>query len=178
MAALVAALALQASDRAPWLAARLAATGKAAPVLVAVLLSAVLAQGLGAAAGSLLAPMLTANARALLLGLALLSAAWGAFLQVKPVTGPPRGAVASTILLLAGAMGDRTQFVTLAIAARDDLPVFAAIGAVIGVVAVQGAAVLAGWTPPAAPMRALRAGIGGVLAIIGGWTALAALRLT
>ncbi|MGJ3649455.1 TMEM165/GDT1 family protein [Sphingomonas sp. GlSt437] len=177
MAALVAALIIQASDRTPWLAARLATPARPGAVIAAVILSAILAQAVAAVAGSLLAPILTPNARQLFVGLALLSAAFGTFLPIKPISGEPRGFADSFIILTAAAMGDRTQFATLAIAAQNDLPVFAALGAAIGVVVVQVAVVLADARPSPSLLRLWRALAGSVLALAGAWLALAGLRL-
>lgn len=183
MAALVAALLAQASDRAPWVAAGAARqSGRPGAVIAGAVLALVIINALGAAAGALMAPILTPNARSLLLAFALLSAGFSAFFPIKRVkeANPSRlgaGAAAFVVLLAAG-MGDRTQFLTAAIAARGDQPVFAAIGAVLGATAVQAAAVLAGDAlregPPA---RMARIAIGALLAAAGVAALLSAFRL-
>lgn len=183
MAALVAALLAQTSDRQPWLAARLAAQSKAhGAVIAATALALAISNALGALAGALMAPILTPNARALLLCFALLSAGASCFGRVKPVSqrsGMTLGAfLTAFITLLAAAMGDRTQFLTAAIAARSDVPVFAAIGATIGALAVHLAAIGAGERAQRrVPMRAIRIAIGLVLMLAGTVSGLSALRL-
>lgn len=182
MAALVAALFTQASDRAPWQAAAIArAFGRPGSVALASVAVLVIASALGAAAGMLMAPMLTPNARTLLLGFALLSAGVSALLPVKPAaapTGRTIGAFGTAfVVLLAAAMGDRLQFLTAAIAARSDAPVFAVIGAVIGGAVIHVAVIMAALDPPPRALAAARRIIGAVMLMIGAGLALAAARL-
>jgi len=182
MAALVAALIAQASDRAPWLAARLAdASARPGAVLAAAFTALVIGYGVGAAAGAVMAPLLTPNARALLLGLALLSAGLPALLPPKPVKDKVSGRAAfaaALITLLAGAMGDRTQFLTAAIAARSGWPVLAGAGAVLGAFVVQAAAILGDdELRRALPLTAIRIACALVLSVAGAVFALGALRL-
>jgi len=183
MAAFVAALIVQASDRTPWLVVRLAGQfGRALTVGVVAILAIAFTNAVGAFAGVVVAPMLTPNARALLLGFALVSAGIPAFLPLKPVKamgGDRFGLVATTlVVMLAAGMGDRTQFLTAAIAVRGDLPVFAIIGATLGSGAVVVAAATAGEEVlRKIPLAAIRVGAGVVLTIVGVFSALSALRL-
>lgn len=183
MAAFVAALLAQVSGRTPWLAAILA-TRFAAPVQVILGTALALAIGnaLAALGGALLGPQMSPNARDLLLALALLGAGGSA---LWPLRMPDRlsrwriGAFPTSLLGVATlAAGDGTQFLTFAIAGRGSSPVLAAIGATLGALAVNIAAILAGeGAREAVPLAALRIAIGGVFLIAGSAMALSALRL-
>jgi putative Ca2+/H+ antiporter (TMEM165/GDT1 family) len=181
MAALVAALLTQASDRGVWLAARLGDRFERRWTAIAGLVLALIVVNAIAAAGAMLvAPMLTPNAGALLLALALLSAGGAALFRPKPPAGAFRGGafVASLAALLALGIGDRAQFITFAIAARTPIPALAAIGATLGGLAVLAPAMLAGERACARlPERAIRLPIAGVLLVAGAVIGLGALRL-
>lgn len=180
MAALVAGLLAQASDRTPLLVSGLAThTRRPGSVLAAAVLAVALSSAVGAAGGALVAPMLTPEARALLLGLALLSAGVPALLLMKAPRSLDRarlGAFGTALLLLTAAtMGDGAQFLTAALAARQGQPVFAGVGVVIGSGTVLVAAALASPRDiDRLPLRAIRAVIGigmigtGLVAILGG----------
>jgi putative Ca2+/H+ antiporter (TMEM165/GDT1 family) len=181
MAALVAALLTQATDRGAWLAARLGDrferrwTAIAGLVLALAIVNAIAAAGAG-----LVAPILTPNAEALLLALALVSAGAAALFKPKPPAERFRGGafVASLAALLALGIGDRTQFITFALAARTPIPALAAIGATIGGLAVLIPAMLAGERAYAKlPERAIRSPIAALLLIAGAVIGLGALRL-
>ncbi len=183
MAAMVAALLAQASDRQPWLAARLAQQfNNSTAIILATALALAISNALGAVAGMLMAPILTPNARALLLCFALVSAGTSCFGHAKPLPqagGATLGAfLTGLITLLAASLGDRTQFLTAAIAARSELPVFAAFGATIGALVVHAAAILSDADAPRRlPMRAIRIVIGLALVLAGIIAGLSALRL-
>src|SRR3546814_16188932 len=85
-------------------------------------------------------PMLTPEARALLLALALVSAGGAALFKAKAPDALPDswlGAFATGLLaLLALGIGDRTQFVPFALAARTPIPALAFVGAPLGLLAV------------------------------------------
>ncbi|MCW4462799.1 TMEM165/GDT1 family protein [Sphingomonas sp. BT-65] len=181
--AFIAVLLTQAGDRSPWLVAILADRfGK--PFLVA--LAAVLAHAAGnavaAIGGLLIAPMLTPNAKQLLLALALAFAAMGALWHLKPpdrLEGWKLGAFLTPLLgVFILAAGDTTQFFTLAFAAQEPAPVLAAAGATAAVLVVNTAAALAGekaWRK--LPVRAYRIGFGLICLAAGVILALGALRL-
>lgn len=181
--AFIAALLIQAGDRSPWLVALLADRfGK--PLLVA--LAAVLAHATGnviaATGGMLIAPMLTPNAKQLLLALALAFAAAGALWRLKPpdrLEGWQLGAFLTPLLgVFILAAGDTTQFFTLAFAARGPSPLLTAIGAILAVLVVNSVAAFAGETPwRKLPVRAYRIGFGLVCLIAAIILALGALRL-
>lgn len=183
MAALVAAIVIEAGDRTPWLAAILGDRfERRGIVIVATMLALALGNGIAGFGGGLVAAHLTPNARALLVSLALLSAGFGAFGKLK---APDRlakwriGAFPTSFLGMAIlAFGDRTQFATLAFAARSDAPVLAAIGATLGAGLVNAAGVLAGESIRARlPIRAIRIGTGLLLCAVGAISGLTALRL-
>ena len=183
MAALIAAAFAQVGDRPAWLASILADRYRAPGLVIAAAAVALLGAGLlAAAAGALLAPRLTPEARQLFLALALLFQGGGALFPVKPpdrLAGWRLGAALTSLIgLFILAFGDGVQFIVLALAARAQLPWLAAIGAMLGSLAVIAPAAIlgeAGWT--GLPLVALRRIIGAlyVLAAIG--LGLSALRL-
>lgn len=183
MAALVAAAFAQVGDRPAWLASILADRYRAPGLVIAAAAVALLGAGLlAAAAGALLAPRLTPEARQLFLALALLFQGGGALFPVKPpdrLAGWRLGAALTSLIgLFILAFGDGVQFIVLALAARAQLPWLAAIGAMLGSLAVIAPAAIlgeAGWT--GLPLVTLRRIIGVlfVLAAIG--LGLSALRL-
>ena len=181
MAALVAALLTQATDRSAWLAARLGSRFERPAVVIAgLVLALVIVNAIAAAGAILVAPLLTPNARALLLALALVSAGGAALVRPKPPAERFRGGafVAALAGGLALGIGDRTQFITFALAARTPIPALAAIGATIGGLAVLIPAALAGDPGRAAlPERAIRLPIAITLLIAGAVIGLGALRL-
>lgn len=184
MAAFVGALLCQASDRTALLAAIMADRYQKLPsLIVAATLALLGGNAMGAVAGALIAPMMTPNARMLFLGLALMSAGMSAFFALKPpdrMAGWRVGAFATTLIaLLAIGIGDRTQFVTAAVAARVPAAApFAVIGATLGGLAVIVPAMIAGERQYLAlPHHPVRIAIGLVLVLTGAAFGLAALRL-
>jgi putative Ca2+/H+ antiporter (TMEM165/GDT1 family) len=153
------------------------------PILVALAagLAHAIGNGLAAAAGLAMAPMMTPNAQALFLAVALV---FGGFGGLWPVKAPDRlerwrlGAFLTPLLgVLILAFGERTQFFTLAISVRG-LPWLAAAGATLGASAVGFvAAVLGekGWR--ALPFGGLRIGSSVLFLIAGAWIGLGAVRL-
>ena len=134
----------------------------------------------GRDAYDLVAPILTPNARGLLLALALVSAGAAALFKPKSPAERFRGGafVASLAALLALGIGDRTQFITFALAARTPIPALAAIGATVGGLAVLVPAMLAGERAYARlPERSIRLPIAALLLITGAAIGLGALRL-
>lgn len=150
MAALIAALLAQASDRTALGAAVLAdRTGRPEAVLLGTLAALAIANALAGGAAVVMAPLLTPNARALFLALALGSASLGGLRAAKPPAegGARLGAFAAAVTsALALGLGDRTQFLTAALGVRSGSGVFAAIGATLGGMVAIAAVVLGG--PP------------------------------
>jgi Ca2+/H+ antiporter, TMEM165/GDT1 family len=183
MAALVAAALAQAGEQAPGLAAVLADRyGRPWIVVLAAALALAGSYALGVAAAAVLAPVLTPEAKLLLLALALaLAGGAGLFApRLKDLLAGWRlGAFATSLLgLFVQAFGDRTQFVVAALAARTDLPVLAGVGAVAGGLAVIAPAAMLGearWR--ALPLAAIRLGAAGLLLLAGVVLALQAVSL-
>lgn len=183
MAALVAAALAQIGDKPAWLAAILADRYRAPGLVIAMAALALLAAGLLAAlAGALLAPRLTPEAKQLFLAMALLFQGGGALFPVKAperLAGWRLGAALTSLLgLFILAFGDGVQFIVLALAARADLPWLAAIGAMLGSLAViVPAAVLgeSGWT--ALPLAMIRRVIAILFLLAAFWLGLGAIRL-
>lgn len=180
--AFIAALLCQATDRASWLTALLADRfGRPGMVALAALLVAATLSSLAAWGGSLLAPMLTPNARQLFLALALLMGGT----SLLPLKAPDRlqgwriGSFLTALIgLLVLGMGDRTQFFTIALAVRTPMPVFAAIGATAGACVIHTVAAYAGETLwRQLPLYPLRLGAGVLSLVAGAVLALGALRL-
>lgn len=153
------------------------------PLLVA--LAAGIAHAIGnvlaALFGGAIAPMLTSEARSLLLALALLLGGASGFLPLKLRDRLERwrlGGFPATLLgIFAVALGDRTQFFTFALAAGG-APWFAATGAILGAFAMAFIAATlgeSGWRPVAA--RWPRIAVAVVFLLVGMWIGVGALRL-
>lgn len=181
--AFIAALLAQAGDRSPWLVAILADRfGKPFTVALAAFLAHAAGNAVAATGGMLIAPMLTPNARQLLLALALGFAAMGALWRLKPpdrLEGWKLGTFATSLFgvgILAA--GDTTQFFTFAFAAQEPAPVLAAIGATLAALGVNTAAALMGekaWRK--LPIGPYRVGFGLICLALGAVLAAGALRL-
>lgn len=182
MAALVAALLTQASDRTPWTAALLGDryAGKGA-VIAATALALALGNALGVVGGIIVAPLLSPNASALLLAFALVSAGVSACWPIKPARLREwRVGAFMTSLVSIGMLGfgDRTQFITAALAARSTTPALAAVGATIGALAVNVPVILLGTRGlRQAPTTALRLTAAVLLLGFGAVQGMGALRL-
>lgn len=184
MAAFVGALLCQASDRTAWLSAIMADRyQKPGAIIIATIIALVAGNSVGAIAGLLMAPIMTPNARALFLAIALVSAGGSALFALKPpdrMAGWRIGAFATTLVaLFAIGVGDRTQFLTAAITARSpEAAPFAVIGSILGSLAVIIPAILAGeHRYRTLPHRPIRLAIGIVLIVTGLVFGLGALRL-
>lgn len=182
MAAFVAALLVQATDKTAWLAARLGTRFESpGSTIVAITIALILVNALAAVGAVLIAPMLTPNAKALLLAFALVSAGASSLFALKPpkVSDARAGAfIASLAGALALGLGDRAQFITFALAARTPLPALAAIGATLGGLVVTVPAVLAGEPGRAAiPFTPIRLTVAVLLLLAGAISGLGALRL-
>ncbi len=171
--AFVAALLLQIGDRSPWLVAILA-DRYGRPVTVAI--AALIAHGAGNAiagiGGLLIGPILTPNAKQLLLAIALIFAALGLLWRLGKPDRLESWRLGSFLTAFLGvfilALGDSTQFFTLAFAARGNSPWFAVIGATAAVFVVNTAAAMMGelqWRR--LPVRGFRIVLG-LLCLAGG----------
>lgn len=181
MLALVAALLAQASDRTLLTSAMLGTRfAKKAPVVVGMVLALAIGNAGGAVCGALLTPYLSPSASDLLVALALLSAGISGLWPVAGGGSPARLGAFPAAFVSIGllALGDRTQFITAALAARSATPVLPAVGAILGAVAINLPAVLLGerWLRRL-PRRAIQIGAALVLTLVGAVQALAALAL-
>ena len=168
-------------DRTQWLVLLLAArSGRPWQVILALLLAAAVSNGVAAYAGGFVADIVTVQATTLLLAVAFLFAGVaGLIRRAPPSAGSTRVPllIAAIILLLAAELGDRTQFLAFAFAARFDSPVLAAAGATAGILAAGiPAALLADRLRPALDRRAVRFGIAGLFLLAGFVLGVAALQ--
>lgn len=151
-------------------------------LLIGVLFAQILVQGIAAGGAALIGPMMTPNARSLLLGLALLAGGAGALWRLREparVEGWRMPVLALAFLAtFSQALGDRTAFLTFALGARSATPQLAAVGAVAGSVALASLAIALGekgWAR--LPRRALGIAAGSVFVILGVFATASGLRL-
>ena len=183
LSAFVAAGLAEWGDKSQLIVALLAArSGRPGWVLAGLLVAALLSSAAAAVAGLLIADTITIRAMSLLVALALLFAGVaGLIRRGTPSIGSPRTPVflAAAILCLAAEMGDRTQFITFALAGRFDAPAFAAAGASAGIVVASiPAALLGAGFAAAVPLRAIRLGGAALFLIVGFVVAMKALQLS
>jgi len=188
MVAFVAALLAQASDRTPWLTAilstRFAQSGSRGPgaVILGTAIALALINTIGAIGGAIIGPHITPNAQSLLLALALVSAGGSALVAIKPPNPLSSWRIGAFMTSLLGVailgLGDRTQFITAALAARSPAPALAAVGATLGALVVNVPAILAGeQARKTLPLAAVRITIGILFLGTGALVGFSALRL-
>lgn len=181
--AFIVVLLTQIGDRSPWLVAILADRyGRPLTVALAALIAHLAGIAIAATGAALIAPLLTPNAQQLLLALAFLFAAMGSLWRLKAPDRLEGWRIGGFLTTLFGvfilALGDTTQFFTLALGARGPSPVLAAAGAVFAVGIVNTAAALMGelaWRQ--LPIKGFRIGFGVLCLGIGAILAVGALRL-
>lgn len=183
MAAFVASLLTQASDRTPWLTAILSSRfARPGQVIAATVIALAAGNAAAAVGGMLIGPRMPPNAQGLLFALSLLSAGGSALFAIRPpdrLAGWRIGAFLTTLLGVAiMAAGDRTQFITFALATGTPAPALAAIGATLGSLTVNVPAILAGEDArKALPLTAIRIGVGILFLVTGTVMALGAVQL-
>ncbi len=156
--------------------------GRPAPLLAGVALAALAGSLLAGFGGTLIHGTVTLRALSLLVAVALLFAGIAAFMRRKPpayaeTLGGPAIAAAAFGFFVAE-FGDRTQFITFAIAARYDSMILASAGATLGIIAASVPAALLG--PELGrllPVKAIRYGGGALFLLFGLVVGLNALRL-
>lgn len=169
-------------DRTQLIVAMLAArSGRPGRVLIGLFLAAVASSLAAAFAGTLIASTITIRAMTLMVALSLLFAGVSGLIRRKePSAGSTRTPLilAAFVLCLAAEIGDRTQFVTFALAGRFNSPALAAAGATAGIIATAlPAALLGDRLKAVVPMRGIRIA-GAILFLIAGFlTAINALQL-
>lgn len=175
--ALVAVLLAEIGGKNQRLAHRAALAGfSSTRIILALLATLIVGLGIAALGGSWIGKMLTPDARLLLAALALLFAGVPMLLPVRvsPAT-PPRHLLAS---FATGQFGDSAQFIVFALAARGDMPVFAAAGGMIGaLIASLPPLLLAQEWPGRVPVKPLRLVAAALLIVAGFALAVRALRL-
>ena len=168
-------------DKTQLIAAMLAATTrKPGQVLAGLLLAALASNAIAAAAGVFIAHSITIRAMTLMVALALLFAGLSGLIRRTPPN--PENAriplLTAFILCLAAEFGDRTQFLTFALAGRFDSAPLAAAGATAGILAACLPAVVLGERlGDAVPLRAIRYGVAALFLAAGFYAAVSALRL-
>ena len=180
--AFVAAALAEWGDRTQLLVALLAArSGRPGTVLIGFLAAALVSNAVAGFAGTLIAHTITIRAMTLLVALALLFAGVAGLIRRSP---PGMGSgrtplfLAAFILCLAAEFGDRTQFLTFALAARFDSPALAAGGATAGMLAAAVPASLLGERLQSAlPVRAIRLGGAALFLLVGFIVAVNALQI-
>ncbi len=181
--AFVAAGLAEIGDRTQLLAILLAMQFRKPGAVIAGIAVAALANSLLAAfAGTMVHGLVNHRAIALMLAVGLVLAGAGALWPPKPPVlsryGPVGAFGTAAIGFFILEFGDKTQLLTLAIAARVDSFALAGLGAAAGIVLANVPAVLlAGEWPRVAPLRPIRAGIGLLFVVIGAVVAVGALRL-
>jgi putative Ca2+/H+ antiporter (TMEM165/GDT1 family) len=150
-------------------------------VLIGLFVAALVSSLAAAYAGILIGAAITIRAMTLMVALALLFAGVsGLIRRTEPTAGSSKTPLilAAFVLCLAAEIGDRTQFLTFALAGRFNSPALAAAGATAGIFsAALPAALLGARLKTIVPMRALRIG-GAILFLLAGFfTAINALQL-
>jgi Ca2+/H+ antiporter, TMEM165/GDT1 family len=151
------------------------------PILAGVAVAALAHALIAAAAGALIHDLIMSRATSLLVAVALLFAGINSLAGRQPPdlatwkTGALVTAAASFFLL---EFGDKTQFLTGALAAKYDSIVLAALGATAGVLLSSvPAAFLGDRLAAIVPLKPLRIGVAALFLLAGAIVAVAALRL-
>lgn len=183
MAAFVAAILAQASDRTPWLTGILSTRfARPGAVIAGTAIALAIINAIGAIGGAIIGPRMVPNAQTLLLALALILGGGSALFPIKPpdrLSGWRIGAFLTSLFGVAIlGFGDRTQFITAALAARSPTPALAAVGATIGAIVVNVAAILIGEEARGKlPLAPIRITIGILFLVVGAILGFSALRL-
>ena len=183
MTAFVAAALAEWGDRTQLLVALLAArSGRPGTVLTGLLVAAIVSNAVAAIAGTVVAATITIRAMTLLVALALLFSGVAGLIRRNPPSSDLGGLpllLAAILLCLAAELGDRTQFLTFALAGRFDSPALAAAGATAGMLtAAVPAALLGERLREVVPVRAIRLAGAAFFLLVGFVVAINALQLT
>ena len=152
------------------------------PILAGALTAALANSLIAAFGGTLVHDMIVPRAASLLVAVALVFAGVAGLIRPKPYqsagtsrAGPFLVTAASFFVL---EFGDKTQFLTFALAAQFDSFALAAAGATAGIMAASlPAAAMGDRLGKAAPLKGLRMALGALFLAIGLFVAVSALRL-
>jgi putative Ca2+/H+ antiporter (TMEM165/GDT1 family) len=152
------------------------------PILAGVLAAALANSLIAAFGGTLVHDMIVPRALSLLVALALVFAGVAGLIRPRPYqsagtsrAGPFLVAAASFFVL---EFGDKTQFLTFALAARFDAFALAAAGATAGIMMASiPAATLGDALAGSVPLKGIRIGLGALFLAIGLFVGVSALRL-
>lgn len=153
-----------------------------ATVLAAIACAAAINSLAGAAGGVLIHDLVSFRATTLMLALALLFAGVGALMPQRAPDVSTYGPIGIFLTCFLGFLilefGDKSQFITMTLAARTDSFWMTAIGATFGIMLANAPAILlAGDWPKVMPLRALRIAVGCIFLLFAALAALHALRL-
>jgi Ca2+/H+ antiporter, TMEM165/GDT1 family len=152
------------------------------PILAGVAFAALANAALAAFGGTFVHDMITLRALSLLVALALIYAAVASFVRQKQPdlgSGSNSGAFLTTLVgFFLLEFGDKTQFLTFAVAAQYDSLVLAAAGATAGVIGVSAPSALLGEKlAPVLPLKGIRIAVASIFLIVGAVVAINAWRL-
>lgn len=155
---------------------------KPLPVLAGIAVAALANSLLASFGGTMLRGQIDHRSIALMLAAALVLAGAGAFWRPKPALlsgyGPIGAFGTATLGFFILEFGDKTQFLTMAFAARMGSFLLTGFGAACGILLANVPAVLlASEFPRLVPVRPLRVGIGILFMIVGAVAAIGALRI-
>jgi Ca2+/H+ antiporter, TMEM165/GDT1 family len=152
----------------------------AARMMAALLLSTLVSLGIALAGAFVIAGMIGVNPRNLLAGLALLFAGVPMLFAPKAPKLPKGkpGFATSLFAFLAAQIGDASQFIIFALAARTATPPLALVGGLAGVMAACALPLVMGkdW-PEAVPLTLLRRIAAALLTLAGVWLMVTALGI-
>ncbi|MES2336743.1 MAG: hypothetical protein V4537_01450 [Pseudomonadota bacterium] len=141
--AFIAALLAGIGDRPSRLAAMLGDRGALYQVVAGLILGHAVGIGISVVGAIVIAPLLTPNARALMLAIALLFAGIGALWGGRR-PAPPTGNAFVAAATGSFVMGDRTAFLAFGLAIKGSAPLLAGIGALAGATLLATVAAMVG----------------------------------
>jgi putative Ca2+/H+ antiporter (TMEM165/GDT1 family) len=184
LSALLAAALAELGDKTQWLALALALRfrDQGGAVLAGIALAAIVNAAIASAAGIAVSAMLTREATTLMLAFALVSAGVTMMLKARPAPGLEGWRIGAFLTSFAAfgiaELGDKTQFLTFAIATRTGMPVLTAAGTAAGVFVMSALAVAGGRTAlDALPLGVLRRVGAALFLLLGAIAAVNALQL-
>lgn len=184
LSALLAAALAELGDKTQWLALALAIRfrDRGGAVLAGIAAAAIVNAAIAAAAGAAIGTLLSREAATLMLAFALVSAGVTMALKARPAPGVDGWRIGALMTSFAAfgiaELGDKTQFMTFAIATRTGMPILSAAGAAAGVFMMSALAVAGGrGALDALPLSVLRRIGAALFLLLGAIAAVNALRL-